>query len=253
MSFPASIWPVRIPAGAAEGVILETSHLTKSFGRQRILADISVTIGRGQCVALTGSNGVGKTTLLRCWSALIRPTSGTIRWFGHAGQLTPALRRGLGFVGHESGLYPDLSARENLLFAARMSSVADASRCVANWLVDAGLSVHADKTLHQLSRGLRQRLSIARAMVHEPQLLLLDEPFSGLDAEGAEWLCGRLKTAVQHGQSVVFTSHDAKWIDALATRTLHLDGGSLSERQMSQPRVSRSVAGRHNTPLPRAA
>ena len=224
---------------ASPHVVLEAVRLTKTLGDKRVLAGIDVVIHRAECIALIGDNGAGKTTLLRCWTALTRPTGGIVKWFGHTPPLPTSFKNRIGFAAHEGALYPELSARENLTFAARMSEVINVQSRVEDWLASSGLAQHADKQARQLSRGLQQRLSIARSMIQAPELLLLDEPFTGLDSSGGDWLCAVLRTAYTRGQTVVFTTHERKWVQELATRVLHLNSGRLQERRPLELRAPR--------------
>jgi ABC-type transport system involved in cytochrome c biogenesis ATPase subunit len=142
----------------------------------------------GESLLLRGSNGAGKTTLLRCLASSVRPTSGAVWWFGHRVCDDPSLRRLIGMVAHESRLYPQLTLRENLLLAARLYAV-DAPGGQADRLLDeTGMAAHANRRPAEVSRGMRQRVSVARTLIHQPRILLLDEPFSGLDLAGRGWL-----------------------------------------------------------------
>ena len=176
----------------------------------------------------TGANGAGKTTLLGCLASVLRPDGGAVHWFGRPAGRDAALRRWIGMVAHESGLYSHLTARENLMFAARMSGADNPRRRTDQWLELTGLALHADALPTRLSRGMRQRLAIARALIHDPPLLLLDEPFSSLDAAGSQWLAdpaGRLAQPRTH--HLFRHARSRKHIRRLAQRVLELREGKV--------------------------
>jgi len=210
---------------------LRTRSLTKHYGQQTILRQIDLDLEGGRTVALRGGNGVGKTTLLRCLASLARPTAGRVWWFGRPADSSPALRRCVGMVAHETRLYPHLTLRENLLFAARMYGVREAAPRADQLLADVGLAVHRDRLPGQVSRGMGQRLALARALVHQPAILLLDEPFSGLDAEGHDWLRNALSVLRTTGCAICFTTHDTAVAERLADETWELRGGRLYEER----------------------
>ena len=168
---------------------LEVKGLKKTYNLKPILRGIDVVIDRGHCLALLGANGAGKTTLLRILACLTRPTAGTVRIGGlDIGQDARQIRLLVGFVGHQPNLYDELTATENLLFFGRMYSVKKAHERAAALLQQVGLARRSNERVATLSRGQMQRLSLARALLHSPQLLLLDEPDTGLDDEGIELL-----------------------------------------------------------------
>jgi heme ABC exporter ATP-binding subunit CcmA len=205
---------------------IRVRQLSKGFGRRRVLGQLDLEVAAGESVVFRGANGAGKTTLLRCLAGLLRPDHGDVQWFGNpAGN--PEARRLLGMLAHESRLYPHLSLRENLVFAARMCDVAEPGQRADQWLEAVGLHRHADHTPPALSQGMRQRLAVARALVHDPQILLLDEPFSGLDTEATAWLFRLLEELRSRGRTLLFVLHDEEKTRRLADRVLHLREGRL--------------------------
>jgi heme exporter protein A len=208
---------------------LEVEHVSKRFGNTLALDDLDWTVERGDAVALFGPNGAGKTTLLRLCATLLRPSHGTIRVLGlDAATRGPAVRRRIAVLGHESWLYPDLSARENLRFYARLFGVADAPARVAALIEQLGLEGWSHRPVGVLSRGLLQRVALARVLLHEPDLLLLDEPFTGLDLEARDWLCAVLRDAHRRGVTLVMSTHDVGHGLALCTAALILTRGRIA-------------------------
>ena len=215
----------RMNAGDREPVI-EAQAVTKSFGRTPVLRGITLRVAAGETVAVFGPNGAGKSTLLRLLATLHRPTAGTLRLFGRE-DTGPATRRQIGLVAHQSFLYPDLSARENLLFYAHMYGLARAGQTVDDWLARVELADTGARPLRVFSRGMEQRLALARALLHDPRLLLLDEPWSGLDAAAAERLSGLLGSLRAEGRTVVAATHDLDRGLAIADRVLILHRGRV--------------------------
>jgi ABC-type multidrug transport system ATPase subunit len=181
----------------------------------------------GEVVALLGPNGAGKTTLMRILALLLRPDGGRLTLFGTTTP-TPALRRRVGYVGHESFCYPDLTGAENLAFYAQLFDVPEAPTRVAELLAWAGLDAAARRPMRTYSRGMAQRLALARALVHRPDLLLLDEPFSGLDAGAVTALQARLAELAAAGHTVVLTTHDLERAATIATRFAILHRGRIA-------------------------
>ncbi len=208
-------------------IAIEAGRLTKVFGNRVVLREVDLEVSEGEVVALTGANGAGKTTLLRCLASLTRPTSGEVRWFGCPAGADPATRRLVGMVPHQSCVYPHLTVRENVVFAARMQGLSEAGRRADAWIAAAGLHPHAHRLATHLSRGMRQRLALARALVHDPPIVLLDEPFSGLDSEAAGWLVDLLTGFRGRGRVVCLTTHDPDKLQGLAGRIFHLRSGRI--------------------------
>lgn len=214
---------------SASKMSIVASGLSKTFGGRRVLHAIDLEIDAGQSVALTGANGAGKTTLLRCLAGLSRPTAGEVRWFGLPSRDQLAVRRLLGMVAHENCLYPHLTSHENLVFAARMAGVSSPRTAADLLLQSSGLQTAAGRRCEQLSKGMRQRLAVLRAIVHGPKLLLLDEPFSNLDVEGAAWLLELLADLRRRGTTLCFTAHDERIVQRLADRVVVLSAGRLCQ------------------------
>ena len=203
--------------------------LVKTFGHRPALRGLDLDIGEGEFVALLGPNGAGKTTLLRILASLSRPTLGRVRVAGHE---LPAhaggLRRKLGFVSHHPLLYGDLTAEENLRFYARMYGLANAERRITAVLEQVGLARRRRDLVRTFSRGMQQRLAIARAVLHEPEVMLLDEPHTGLDQDAARVLDELLTVVAAQGRTVLMTTHDLSRALALAGRVAILSRGVIA-------------------------
>jgi heme exporter protein A len=210
-----------------ETPVVRAEGLERAFGGTPVLTGVELRVDAGEVVALLGPNGAGKTTLLRILALLLRPSAGRLTLFG-AATPTPALRRRVGYVGHESFCYPDLTGAENLAFYARLFDVPQAPARVAELLAWAGLDAAARRPVRTYSRGMTQRLALARALVHRPDLLLLDEPFSGLDAGGVTALQARLAELAAAGHTVVLTTHDLERAAPIATRFAVLHRGRVA-------------------------
>lgn len=203
--------------------MLEAGELTKSYGVRPVLRGVSLRAGPGEVVAVLGANGAGKTTLLRVLSTLSRPDSGRLTVAGIDALKHPnQARRLIGFVSHQPLVYPDLTGYENLLFYARMYGVVNRQSATGNpesriqnpesridaLLRQVNLHTRAHDLARTYSRGMLQRLTIARAMIHDPALILLDEPFTGLDQASARSLSAMLRELAQAGKTLVMTTHE---------------------------------------------
>jgi heme ABC exporter ATP-binding subunit CcmA len=208
-------------------IAIEIRRLKKRFARRLVLDEIDLRIAAGESVVLTGSNGAGKTTLLRTMAALLRPNSGEVLWFGENVAKRYKDRRLIGMVAHENRLYPHLTLRENLVFAARMYDVPRPQQRADELLEAVSLAAHAERLPPVLSKGMRQRLSLARALVHDPPILLLDEPFEGLDAAADDWLLGLLQGLRRQKRTLCFVLHDEIKTHLLADRVLRLELGKI--------------------------
>ncbi|MCP3984901.1 MAG: ABC transporter ATP-binding protein [bacterium] len=208
---------------------IEARGLTRHFGPLVALHPLDLDVPCGSTLAVLGPNGAGKSTLLRLIAGLARPSAGTIH-FGATGHEGPAddrmaRRRRIGLIGHATFLYPALTARENLILAGRLWSVDDPEARATELLEEQDLRAAADRTVGGFSRGMAQRVAIARALVHDPAILLLDEPFTGLDPTAADRLTEQLAAARDGGRTAMLVTHDLSRAAALASRTLILHHG----------------------------
>lgn len=209
-------------------------NIEKRYGGLTALRRIQLDIAAGECVALAGRNGSGKTTLLRIAAGLVRPSAGAIRFPGpRSAPVVPVTAVALpsrphtGFVAHATMVYDELTAAENLLLFAKLQGFSGASERVTRLLEDVGLSGRRDSLVRTFSRGMRQRVAIARALLQEPSILLLDEPGTGLDAQGIAWLTGRLRRLRDTGCTILMSLHGESELSMLATRAIRLDRGMV--------------------------
>ena len=220
---------------------VEVADVSHHFGRRRAVAHVTFAARSGTILGLLGPNGAGKSTLLAMLATLLRPTSGLIR-FGSLDPRSdaPSLRARIGVLGHDLFLYPELTAHENLAFFAglyhRPDPVAVAQRALAN----AGLADRADDPVSSFSRGMRQRVALERALIHEPRLALLDEPFTGLDDASAAALVRRLGVLRESGAIVILATHDLDLAEGLLDEAVFLRDGRIASA-MSQPSGLRST------------
>jgi heme exporter protein A len=199
--------------------LLAARGLRRSFGRVRVLRDIDLTLAPGETLAVAGPNGAGKSTLLRVLAGLMRPTAGEVRVLGRPLTGDAArTRRAIGLLSHHSLLYDDLTLAENLTFAARLYGLPQPAQAALAALEAAGLAARAGDTPRQLSRGLLQRAAIARALLHAPRVLLLDEPFTALDAASADRLRAELHRRRAEGLGIVVVTHHLAEVWEVATR-----------------------------------
>jgi len=235
------------PAESPARWLLRGQGLAKRFGALSALHPLNLEICRGETLALLGPNGAGKSVLLHILAGLLRPSAGELLRPGAAGSNRAAARRGVGLVGHASFLYPALSVRENLQLAARLHGLPDASARARRELAAAGLWEAAELRAGALSRGLAQRAAVARALVHEPALLLLDEPFTGLDTRAADALARRLAARRAAGSAAVLVTHNLARASALADRALLLRRGRgiwLPTAELASPQLLAAACDR---------
>ena len=205
-------------------------NLEKRFGSTMGLDGIDLDIPTGSTTAILGPNGAGKSTLLRLIAGLARPSGGTLEVGGKPAHHQTARAR-VGFIGHATGLYPELTARENLIFAARLRGVPNAKTRIEEQLAEAGLTRAADRRTGDFSRGMAQRLSIAVGLIDEPEIVLLDEPFTGLDRAASDRLVERLMGLRQRDRTLVLVSHDVALAARLADAAVVLRRGRIAHRE----------------------
>jgi heme exporter protein A len=208
--------------------MIEVRGLVKHFGLKPVLRGVDFNAAQGEFVAMVGPNGAGKTTFLRILASLSKPNMGEVRVAGYRlPAQASAVRRRLGVVSHQSLLYGDLTAVENLRFYGRMYSLDDLNVRIEEALEMVGLLARKRDLVRQYSRGMQQRLAIGRAMLHDPDLLLFDEPHTGLDQDAAEMLDGLLTDVAARGKTIVMTSHDLSRASALGDRVDVLSKGVI--------------------------
>lgn len=209
--------------------MIEVRGLTKIFGVNAVLRGLDLTVERGQFLTLLGPNGSGKTTLLRILGALARPTGGIVQIGGwDLPREADYVRAQLGVVSHLPLLYDTLSAEENLVFFARLYDLSDRQARIENVLRRVGLWRRARDEVRTYSRGMQQRLAIARAILHDPAVLLLDEPYTGLDQDAAALLDDLLREVAVAGRTVIMTTHDLRRGHTLADRVAILSRGKIA-------------------------
>ena len=215
---------------AVDFTSLTLIDITRNFGRRRALNCVSLQARAGEMVALLGPNGAGKSTLLSIVATLLAPTSGEVRYGDLSARARSALRRRIGLLGHDLYLYPELSPAENLRFFAKVYALDAVERRVTDALERAELSHRRDDAVSGFSRGMRQRLALERALLHGPRLVLLDEPFTGLDDAATHALRRRLAGLRETGCIILVTKHDLETIDGIIDRAVMLhNGGRLIE------------------------
>ena len=208
---------------------LQIQNVWKYYGDYPALRDVTFDVEEGACLALLGRNGAGKTTLLKILAGLSRPGKGSIRILGDdaRAQIT---RRRIGVLGHGIGIYDELSATENLMIFARLYGVPNPHRTVSEWLERTGLERVRDGLVREFSRGMRQRLAVARAFLHNPSLMLLDEPFTALDDRGIAVLQDFLNDARRAGRTIIMSTHQLREALELATDVALINRGKLAYR-----------------------
>jgi heme exporter protein A len=209
--------------------VIEVRRLIKRFGLKTVLRSLDFRVEQGEFVALLGPNGAGKTTFLRILASLSRPSLGEVRIAGyHLPNQAAAVRRRLGVVSHLPLLYGDLTAEENLRFYGRMYGLVDLDWRIAEVLELVGLTARRRDLVRTFSRGMQQRLAIGRAVLHDPEVMLFDEPHTGLDQDACAMLDAVLREVAARGRTVVMTSHDLMRAADLASRFDVLSRGVIA-------------------------
>ena len=209
--------------------MIEVRKLVKRFGLKAVLRGVDFAVKPGEFVALLGPNGAGKTTFLRILASLSRPSTGEVTVAGNKLPHEAAqVRARLGVVSHLPLLYPDLTAEENLQFYARMYGIIDHAPRITEVLEMIGLENRRKDLVRTFSRGMQQRLAIGRAVIHDPEVMLFDEPYTGLDQDASEMLDEVLRSVAAQGRTVVMTSHDLARAEDLATRFDILSRGVIA-------------------------
>jgi heme exporter protein A len=207
---------------------LESEDIRKTFGHFTALAGVTLNVERGEFLALFGRNGAGKTTFLKVAATLVRHTHGKLRVEGvDISEEPEKARRQIGFLSHNTYLYRDLNPVENLRFFARLYGLKDPDQRIESLLDRVGLQRRASDPVRSFSRGLHQRLGIARVVLHDPSLILLDEPYTGLDANAVEILNRMLDEASAAGKTIILTTHDLDQGLRGATRAVIIDRGKI--------------------------
>jgi heme exporter protein A len=203
---------------------LRFDNIDKRYGGLYALRRVSLEIAPGECVVLAGRNGSGKTTLLRIAAQIVLPTAGKLTFPGAA----PNTSNGRpGYVAHATMVYDELSAEENLVLFAKLQNVDNPAARAEDLLREVGLFERRDSLVRTFSRGMRQRIAIARALIHRPSVLLFDEPATGLDPLGITWLANTLREMHRAGGTILMSLHGESEISALATRAVHIDAGKI--------------------------
>lgn len=207
--------------------MLEIVDLHKYYGDIVALDGCSFTVEPGRMVGFLGPNGAGKTTAMRAVFGLLRPDSGTVKWNGDPIDLDARLR--FGYMPEQRGLYPRMKVKEQLVYFARLHDMPStaAAEAAERWLTDLGLGDRMDDTLESLSHGNQQRVQLAAALVHDPELLILDEPFNGLDPIGAETMAQVLRSRAADGAAVVFSSHQLDVVEDLCDDVAIIHNGRI--------------------------
>jgi ABC-type multidrug transport system ATPase subunit len=212
---------------AAADPIITVTNLIKQFGRFAALRGVNASFESGRFYAILGDNGAGKTTMLRILAGLVRPTRGSVSILGHA-QPREACRE-FGYMAHPSLLYDEMSGMENLGYFAALYGIADDSRCSGS-ITAVGLDPKLERPVGQYSQGMRQRMSLARALLHDPKILLLDEPFSNVDIHSAREMVKLLAGMRDSGKTILVVTHQASLLDGAADEFVWMQSGQIINR-----------------------
>jgi ABC-type multidrug transport system ATPase subunit len=207
--------------------VITVTNLIKQFGRFAALRGVSASFDRGRLYAILGDNGAGKTTLLRVLAGLVRPTRGTVSILGNSDPREVC--REFGYMAHPSLLYDEMSGMENLRYFARLYGMAGDARCTAS-ITAVGLDPELQRPVGQYSQGMRQRMSLARALLHDPKILLLDEPFSNVDIRSAREMVKLLAGMRDQGKTIFVVTHQASLLDGAADEFIWMETGLIVNR-----------------------
>ncbi|HWS33017.1 MAG TPA: ATP-binding cassette domain-containing protein [Actinoplanes sp.] len=207
--------------------VLNVEAVNRSFGDRQVLKDVSFTVGSGRLTGFVGANGAGKTTTMRIILGVLAPDSGTVTW--HDAPMTRAARQSFGYMPEERGLYPKMTVGEQIVYLGRLHglSTADAKRRTTALLERLELAERAGDTVEKLSLGNQQRAQIAASLVHDPELLVLDEPFSGLDPLAVENVLAVLRERARAGAAVLFSSHQLELVERLCDDLVIIADGTI--------------------------
>jgi heme exporter protein A len=214
---------------APASVRSELRGLSKHYHYQPVLDGLDLTVNGGELCVLVGANGAGKTTLLRIVASLVRPDAGEVFAGGYTLAHGGIYRRQIGYLGHQSLFYSDLNAVENLTHYARLYHLGDVPRKVAQSIESVGLAPHRGKPIRTYSRGMQQRLAIARTLLHDPSVLLLDEPYTGLDPEAAQFLDDRLRRLREPDRAILIAAHRPQRLLSIASHVAWLRQGRIAQ------------------------
>ena len=228
---------------------LAADDLHVRLGQRNVLRGVSLALAPGERMAVVGPNGAGKTTLLRALAGLLRPRRGRVALRGSQSPEDPAARGGLGFLGHRPPLYPHLTARENLAFAARLQGVPESAERIQSALATVGLATDANRLVRHFSRGMQQRLGLALALLADPDVVLLDEPDASLDSAGVGDLPRMLDALAPHA-AVLFSTHDERVAHALGARIARLEAGRLTDDPRKTPDLTPATVHTQVRPRP---
>lgn len=203
-------------------MILQVEHISKAFGERQVLSDVNLTVDSGQAVALLGGNGAGKTTLLRIVTRLLEPDAGHVLFGGHP--LAQDDLRHIGYLPEERGLYRNMRVGEQALYLLRLKGLSrrEAEAAARQWFTTLGIQLWWDRPVRKLSKGMQQRLQFAVSVAHGPRLLILDEPLSGLDAEGTAMLCSQIAALKRQGTAIILSTHNLQAATDLCDKTFNL-------------------------------
>jgi len=221
-------------------LILRVVDVARHYGRRKALSQVTFNCEGGEIVGLLGPNGAGKSTLLNILATLLAPSTGRIEYGDQTAEDGAALRARIGMLGHDLFLYPELTARENLTFFAHLYGLPKVASTVDAALERAGLAARGDDLVSGFSRGMRQRVALERSLIHAPRLVLLDEPFTGLDDASTAALVARLRGLRDEGAIVILATHDLDLADGLLDEALFLRDGRMLDT-VARPEALRST------------